>query len=187
MTAKFPSTRRLAAAAAIAVLPFTAACANDPPVATAPPPAAVPPAAPPPAAVPPAGTTRPASPASTPPGSATSGTTTPLNPGAAGGLAQEELTGRIGQNVTVTGEVAEVLSPGAFTLGGDQIGENPVLVVNAKTPRGIEDGSRVRVTGQVIRFNVPGYKEDFDLDVVTNEFDDFDGDPAVRATSVSKL
>lgn len=41
------------------------------------------------------------------------------------------------------------------------------------------------VTGEVIRFSVPGVEADLDLDIVDDEFGDFDGDPALQATAVT--
>ena len=43
----------------------------------------------------------------------------------------------------------------------------------------------MRVDGQVVRFSVTGVDEDLDIDIVDNEFEDFDGDPVVQATSIA--
>lgn len=103
-----------------------------------------------------------------------------------GGADQEDLEGRLGEDVDLTGEVAEVLSGNAFTIGGDQIGENPVLVVGADVPSGLAGGDQVRVSGTVREFQVAGYEEDLDLDLIDDEFEDFDGDPAIQAASVER-
>lgn len=100
-----------------------------------------------------------------------------------GGAAQDDL--QVGQDVSLTGEVAEVLSAEAFTVGGDEVGENPVLVVGADVPAGLADGDTVAVSGTVVVFSVPGYEEDLDLDLIDQEFEDFDGDPAIQADSVT--
>ena len=102
-----------------------------------------------------------------------------------GGAAQESLEDRLGQYVQLTGEVAEVISPNAFTLGGDEIGENPVLVVGAEVPTDLTEGERVQVSGTVKQFQVRGYEADLDLDLVDQEFEDFDGDPAIQADLVT--
>lgn len=102
-----------------------------------------------------------------------------------GGAAQESLVGRVGQQVELVGEVATIIAPNAFTLGGDEIGENPILVVGAAIPKGMAEGDQVRVSGIVKIFQVPGYEEDLDLDLVDQEFEDFDGDPAIQAQSVT--
>lgn len=177
-------SRTLAAAMTLAALPFTAACggADEPAAGVGPVTNSVAPVNPPlssPAT--PAATSPPSSAATSPAPSATG----PSTVGETGGeLSQEALAGRIGEKVTVTGEVAEVLNANAFTLGGDEFGENPLLVVNAK-PTSLRAGEQVRVSGEVIRFSVPGIEEDFDLDLVDDEFEDFDGDPALRAASVT--
>ncbi|MDQ4092512.1 MAG: hypothetical protein M3143_03575, partial [Actinomycetota bacterium] len=79
-----------------------------------------------------------------------------------GGAAQETLEGRVGQHVQLTGEVATIIAPHALTVGGDQIGENPILVVGANIPPGLSQGETVRVSGTVKEFQVPGYEEDLD-------------------------
>lgn len=104
-----------------------------------------------------------------------------------GGAAQEDLDGKLGQRVQVTDEVATIISPNAFTIGGDEIGENPILVIGANLPPGLVEGQQVRVSGTVKEFQVRGYEEDFDLDLVDQEFEDFDGDPAIQADSVSTV
>lgn len=148
-------THRLAAGLALAVLPFTAACGDDDEELAVTPPAAV------------------AQP------------TTAVESGGQGGAAQEAIEDRIGETVNLNGEVATVISPNAFTVGGDEIGENPILVVSAATS-GIAEGDTVKITGEVIRFSVPGVEEDLDLDIVDNEYEDFDGDPAIQATQVTE-
>ncbi len=128
--------------------------------------------------------------AAAPPSTTSSATTPPSPPtasadgaGAEGGLSSEALRGRVGQTVTVTGEVAALVGSNAFTLGGDTIGENPVLVVSASGAT-VQEGDQVRVRGKVIRFSVPGVEQDLDLDLVDNEFAEFDGEPALQASTV---
>jgi hypothetical protein len=103
-----------------------------------------------------------------------------------GGAAQESLEGRIGQQVQLTGEVATIIAPHALTLGGDDIGENPILVVGADIPPGLTQGETVRVSGTVKEFQVPGWEQDLDLDLIDQQFEDFDGDPAIQAASVTR-
>ncbi len=109
----------------------------------------------------------------------------PADTGAVEEPAQDELEElALGETVTVNGEVSEVIGPNAFTVGGEEIGDNPILVVGAQVPA-LEEGAEVQVAGTVVEFQVLGYEEDLDLDLVDNEFEDFDGDPAVQATSVT--
>lgn len=100
-----------------------------------------------------------------------------------GGAAQEEL--EVGSDVDVTGEVAEVLSPEAFTLGGDEIGEDPILVIGATGSADVNQGDTVQVSGTVVTFSVVGTEEEFDIDIIDQEFEDFEGDPAIQAESVT--
>lgn len=86
--------------------------------------------------------------------------------------------------MTIAGEFATLLGPSAFTVGGDEVGENPVLVVSATAPQ-VQEGSSVRAVGQMVRFTVPGVEQGLDIDVVDNRFEDVDGDPVVTATSVT--
>lgn len=104
-----------------------------------------------------------------------------------GGASQESLEGRVGEQVQLVGEVATLITPNALTLGGDEIGENPILVIGADLPPNLTEGEQVRVSGTVQVFQVPGYEEDLDLDLVDQEFEDFDGDPAIQADSVTKV
>ena len=104
-----------------------------------------------------------------------------------GGAAQEAIQDRVGQSVDLTGEVAEVISANSFTIGGDEIGENPILVVGANVPAGLAAGQTVRVAGTVVVFQVAGYERDLDLDLIDQEYEDFDNDPAIEASSVTKV
>lgn len=109
----------------------------------------------------------------------------PADTGAVEEPAQDELEElALGETVTVNGEVSEVIGPNAFTVGGEEIGDNPILVVGAQVPA-LEEGAEVEAAGTVVEFQVLGYEEDLDLDLVDNEFEDFDGDPAIQATSVT--
>lgn len=109
----------------------------------------------------------------------------PADTGAVEEPAQDELAElALGETVTVNGEVSEIIWPNAFTVGGEEIGENPILVVGAQVPT-LEEGAEVQVAGTVVEFQVLGSEEDLDLDLVDNEFEDFDGDPAIQATSVT--
>lgn len=102
-----------------------------------------------------------------------------------GGAAQESVSDKVGQDVDFTGEVAEVLAPNAFTVGGDEVGENPILVVSAVLPENFSDGDQVQVQGTVEVFTVLGFEEGLGLDLVDNEFTDFEDDPAVQASDVT--
>ncbi|MGH3938955.1 MAG: hypothetical protein ACRDTG_10030 [Pseudonocardiaceae bacterium] len=104
-----------------------------------------------------------------------------------GGASQSSLQDRVGQQVELIGEVAAIIGPHALTLGGDQIGENPILVVGTSIPKGVTEGEQIRVNGIVKIFQVPGYEQDLDLDLVDQELEGFDGDPAIQAESVARV
>jgi hypothetical protein len=101
-----------------------------------------------------------------------------------GGAAQEAIEDRIGDSVTLNGEVAELVGQNAFTIGGDEIGENPILVVSATNPA-VDEGDSVRVQGKVIEFSTTDVESDLEIDIVANEVEDFEGDPAIEASSVT--
>lgn len=84
----------------------------------------------------------------------------------------------------LTGELREVISPHAFTLGGDRPGENPVLVVARTVPDDLLPGMTVQVGGTVKTFEIAGYEADLDLDLEDGEYRDFDQEPAVLANTV---
>lgn len=116
---------------------------------------------------------------------------TPEQPGVGeegqGGAPQGSLQDRVGQQVELIGEVATIIGPHALTIGGDEIGENPILVVGTSIPKGVAEGEQMRVNGIVKVFQVPGYEQDLDLDLVDQELEDFDGDPAIQAESVARV
>lgn len=153
-----PRTRRFAAGMALVVLPFTAACAEDEVETT------------PPAAV--ADNEDPE-------------VVEETEESGQGGAAQGAIEDRVGETVSLEGEVAAIVDENAFTIGGDQIGENPILVISSLNPA-VAEGDTVMVEGEVVEFSVPGIEEDLDLDLIDNEFEDFDGDPAISATAVTQ-
>jgi hypothetical protein len=106
---------------------------------------------------------------------------------AQGGVQEDDLEDRVGDRVEVTGQVNRLIAPYAFTLGGGEgFGVNPVLVVTrADLPDGLDQGDTVTVAGTVTEFEVAGYEADLDVDLVDDEFEDFDNDPAIQASSVT--
>ena len=102
-----------------------------------------------------------------------------------GGAAQGAIEDRVGETVSLDGEVAELVGANAFTIVGDEVGENPILVISATNPN-VDEGDAVMIEGEVVEFSVPGVEEDLDLDLIDNEFEDFDGDPAISATAVTQ-
>lgn len=102
-----------------------------------------------------------------------------------GGAAQQSLEDKVGEDVSFTGEVETVINADAFTVGGDEVGEDPLLVVGADLPPSFSEGDTAMIEGTVQYFVVQGFEEDLSLDLQDDQFTDFDGDPAVSATSVT--
>lgn len=97
-----------------------------------------------------------------------------------------------GESVTVSGEVVEAVEPGAFRIEGD---DEELLVVGVQQlPRiaegdvkEVNEGDRVRVTGQVREFKIEEVQQDVDRGIDDEYFGDFEGDPAVLASSVEVM
>ncbi len=100
----------------------------------------------------------------------------------------------VGQTVTVSGAVNDVIGPRAFTLGGDELyGDAELLVVSAKdipTPQARTPGEAllsrdvVQVTGPVSLFNLAEFERDVGVDLDDIAFEDWAGKPAVIAQSL---
>jgi hypothetical protein len=93
----------------------------------------------------------------------------------------------IGQTVTVSGEVEEILGPKTFQLEDDKIfsGEK-VLILNAVPATvPITEGKNVTVTGQVRKFVLADFEKDYnlsnDLNVRKKLETEFEGKPAIIA------
>ncbi len=96
----------------------------------------------------------------------------------------EELTNNpgeyYGQRVTVSGQVVEAVEPGAFRIDseGDQL-----LVVALKQVPNVNEGDRVRATGEVRQFKIEEVRQKADRGIDDEYFGDYKGDPAVLAYS----
>ena len=106
----------------------------------------------------------------------------------------------LGQTVTVSGEVDQVLGPRAFTIGGDDfIGEDELLVVGANDlpqligrselpgrPAGelLAADDVVQVTGPVRRFDLAAVEREIGFDLDDGLFAEWAGRPAVVARTV---
>lgn len=84
-----------------------------------------------------------------------------------------------GEQVTIEGEVQEVLSPNSFTLGGDE-----TLVFSSEN-FDVDDDDIVEVTGTVQPFVIADVEQDFDLDFDDDLFVDYENELSVSADSVS--
>lgn len=96
----------------------------------------------------------------------------------------------VGQQVTVSGKVTEVLRPRAFRLSGEGAGATPLLVVSPAVAN-VATGQVVRVTGTVQRFDIPGwvreFGQDFGFDFNDPVFQEFVGRATIVAESVTAI
>lgn len=98
----------------------------------------------------------------------------------------------IGQTVTVSGEVAEVIGPQTFSIGAqDEAGGGTLLVVGAQPLAEIvaEDEEIaaedvVGVSGTVREFDIPAIEEEIGADLDDAALAEFEGNPAIVANNV---
>lgn len=100
------------------------------------------------------------------------------------GFSQEVLAGLVGQQVDLAAEVTRVVGPNAFTLGGREVGEEPVLVVVAEAPVGLAIGDVAQVSGTVVELDVVAAEEALGIDL-HEDAEEFEGDAAIQASSVA--
>jgi len=102
----------------------------------------------------------------------------------------------IGQTVTVTGEVEEIVGPGTYQLEeqGEIFGEDSVLVLMAnEPPQPIAEDQIVEVTGEVRQFILADIEQDYeltwDLDMQRQLEAEYEGQPVVisQVTRVVEL
>lgn len=112
---------------------------------------------------------------------------TGIGESADGGAADSSLDGKVGQEVSFMAEVEKMIPPNALTVGGEEIGENPILVVGADLPQDVEVGDSVQVRGTVAKFDLVGFEDELGIDLVDNEFTDYDGGLAIKATTAGSV
>ncbi len=104
----------------------------------------------------------------------------------------EELTANpsefYGESVTVSGQVIEAVEPSAFRIdsGGDQllvVGVQQLPKIMEGEVEEVNEGDRVRVTGEVRQFKIEEVRQEVDRGIDDEYFGDFKGDPAVLASS----
>lgn len=98
--------------------------------------------------------------------------------------AEEEGTAEsmVGETITIGGEVNSIISPTAFRIDADEVGEG-TLVVSAEAVD-VEESGTVEVTGTVVEFVLIDIEEEFGFDLDDDLFVDFDDEFAVVAESV---
>lgn len=114
--------------------------------------------------------------------------------------AEEEAgTDLLGQDVTVSGEITEVVADGAFWLGGeyDVFGEGGAPVVSASgdfTDMGIEDpqglvdaDTIVQVQGTVQEFVLVDLEDEWGIDLEDSAYEELEGEAVIVADQVQTL
>ena len=99
-----------------------------------------------------------------------------------------------GRNLTVSGLVSEVVGPNAVTIGGqDGIFEEELLIVGAQPLPELAEGEAVEIavhdlvqaTGTLQEFEVPEFEEALGTELDDNLFGEYEGEPALQASSVA--
>lgn len=95
------------------------------------------------------------------------------------------------QTVTVEGDVNVLLGPSAFTIASNTItDDDETLVVSAfgeaLNNRLVEDES-IQVTGEPVLFAIADIEQDFDLDLDDDLYVEWEGQPAILATSITSI
>ena len=90
----------------------------------------------------------------------------------------------VGDTVTVSAAVTDVLTPQSFQLAGDEWGDESLLVTSAEQAN-VQEGTVVRVTGQVAEPFVYGkYANDYGLGDAAL-YDPYDGEKFLIAENVT--
>lgn len=92
----------------------------------------------------------------------------------------------VGEEVTLSADVSEVLSPSSFTIAGtDDTTVEPLLVVSATEVSGLADDLAVSVTGTVEEsFALTDVEDELGVDLEDGLYTDWEGEHYVVATSV---
>ncbi|WP_162460026.1 hypothetical protein, partial [Kocuria sediminis] len=97
----------------------------------------------------------------------------------------DQSTTYVGQQVTLSAEVSETLSPDAFAIAG---AVDPLLIIEEQEIPSLDEGQVVQVTGTVQEgFNVTTVEEDLGIDLDDAVFADYEGDPYIQATRAEIL
>lgn len=95
----------------------------------------------------------------------------------------------VGQTVTVSAEVNDLISTQAFTIAGTlQTSADELLIVSAAGGPAITEDSAVEVTGTVMeRFDVVGAEEFVGGDLDEGLFGDYNGEPYIQAETIELI
>lgn len=85
---------------------------------------------------------------------------------------QGEVNEYVGQEVTVSGEVVEIVDDNAFVLQGEDLfGGERIVVLSSSPAENIVVGETAIVTGTVRDYTVAEVEEDFGLDLAGSEYE----------------
>ena len=92
----------------------------------------------------------------------------------------------VGEEVTVSADVNEILTPMSFTIAGtDDTTVDALLILHDTELPEVTPGLTVGVTGTVQKaFDLPTVEEEMGVDLDDAAFEDWDGEPYIEATSV---
>lgn len=101
----------------------------------------------------------------------------------------DNLNNYIGQTVTVREEAEEIIGEAAFLLENDELfGGEEILVINASN-EGLflveGDDTEVQVTGEVRELIIADIEQEFDLDLDTELYADYEQQPVIIAQSLA--
>jgi hypothetical protein len=98
----------------------------------------------------------------------------------------DEVPSFVGQTVTVSAEVNEIISDRAFTIAGtENTGAEPLLVIAGQPGMQVTQDSAVAVTGTVKQsFDLAAVESEYGFDYDDALFTDFDGEPYLVANSI---
>ncbi len=96
-----------------------------------------------------------------------------------------DVDGFTGRQVTVSGEVAEVLQPQVFALTSASDAVEPILVVGGEVPGSLEAGTPVQVSGSLEQgFDVVDVEDRVGFDLDDPLFEQYSGAPFLIAGTV---
>lgn len=89
----------------------------------------------------------------------------------------------VGEEVTVSAEVEEVLNQQSFVLDGGGWGDESLLVVSADTMK-LQEDDVVQVTGTVREFTYDDYADEYGLVADPGVYDDYSEEEFLEASSI---
>lgn len=94
--------------------------------------------------------------------------------------------GYVGETVTLSADIDEIVSANAFTIAGtDDTTVEPLLIVHDGTMTDIEEGLSVQVTGEVEEgFDVTAVEDDLSVELEDDAYDEWEDERFIHADSI---